>query len=82
MTLTDTSRTMLEDALSEAIRQQTDLDAHRASLEGDLNDVLIRLTDVTRRVDHLKTDLGIAEPNPDEPIPFTVIDDPWAEPSA
>lgn len=64
--LTDTSRAILEVAL-------VDAKAERASL-------LAKIERVEVAIEQLLGDLGIlTEPtDPDEPVPFEIIDDPWA----
>lgn len=80
-TITDTTRALVETALVAEAAQQADLDARRATLEQELDDVLARLASVTTRVEHMRRDLGVLdEPtDPDAPVPFEIIEDPWAE---
>lgn len=79
MTITETTRSLVNERLKQAREEQAVLDAHRAQLEQQLDDVMMRLNTVTHTVTDLETDLGLQLGDPvdedDEPIA-----DPWAEP--
>ncbi|MBO1770466.1 hypothetical protein [Agrococcus sp. TF02-05] len=85
MTITATTRTILEQYRVEAITEQTQLDAARGRLESELNSVLERLGSVSARLVDLERDLGLAPTEPtddelladDEPGDAEVAD-PWA----